>query len=82
VDDTAAREFALTPYANLLGLIRADARESRYERIDPEAQSSVSPSSSAPAPPPPEEEPNWFEIGADGILRIGSAATDWSQGWL
>jgi hypothetical protein len=36
VDNTAAREFALTPYANLLGLIRADARESRYEPTDPQ----------------------------------------------
>jgi hypothetical protein len=44
--------------------------------------SSTSPTSTAPAPPPPEEEPNWFGIGADGIMRIGSAATDWSQGWL
>jgi hypothetical protein len=37
VDNTAAREFALTPYANLLGLIRADAQESRYEPIDSQA---------------------------------------------
>jgi hypothetical protein len=47
-----------------------------------EAPSSVSPSSIAIAQPAPEEEPNWFGIGTDGIVRIGSAATDWSQGWL
>lgn len=35
VDDAAARQFALTLYANLLGLYRADARESRYEPTDP-----------------------------------------------
>ncbi len=48
----------------------------------PEAPFSVSPSSTAIAQPAPEEEPNWFGIGTDGIVRIGSAATDWSQGWL
>ena len=36
VDDAAAREFALTLYANMLGLYRADARESRYEPTDPQ----------------------------------------------
>jgi hypothetical protein len=47
-----------------------------------EAPSSVSTSSTAIAQPAPEEEPNWFGIGIDGFVRIGSAATDWSQGWL
>jgi hypothetical protein len=37
VDDTAAREFTLTLYANLLGLSRADPRESRYAPIEPQA---------------------------------------------
>jgi hypothetical protein len=36
VDDAPAREFALTLYANLLGLIRADAREGCYEPTDPQ----------------------------------------------
>ncbi len=42
------------------------------------APSPLTPSS----PPPAPEEPNWFGIGADGIVRVGSADTDWSQGWL
>lgn len=36
VDDAAALEFALTLYANLLGLSRVDARESHYEPIKPQ----------------------------------------------
>ncbi len=36
VDDAAALEFALTLYANLLGLSRTDARESHYEPIEPQ----------------------------------------------
>lgn len=36
VDDAAALGFALTLYANLLGLSRVDARESLYEPIKPQ----------------------------------------------